>query len=80
MYERRQHDLKRAVLRNVLYEEAVEAGARVEFGKKMDSLDIVGGQVTFADESERKGDLVVGTDGERAYHDLTLRIEISANK
>lgn len=64
MYTFRHHDLERAKLQNMLYEGAVDAGAKIEFGKKLKHIDVNSGHVQFADGSEAQGDIVIGADGQ----------------
>ena len=65
-------------LARILVDRAVEAGAKVRFGTSCASLtqDGAGVDVTFADGSSGRYDLVVGADGVRSWTRAAIGIEL----
>jgi FAD-dependent urate hydroxylase len=62
--------VKRGLLQRVLREEAESHGIRTEYGKRLDSYEIIGNGggviARFEDGTEVEGDLLVGADGVRS--------------
>ncbi len=64
--------VRRGVLQRILREQALRQGIKIEFGKRLTSVDVVGQQVTahFEDDSRATGDFLAGCDG---IHSRTRR-------
>jgi 2-polyprenyl-6-methoxyphenol hydroxylase-like FAD-dependent oxidoreductase len=69
----------RPTLARILVDRAVEAGAKVRFGTTYTTLeqDDAGVDITFADGSTGRYDLVVGADGIRSYTRGAIGIDLS---
>ncbi|MCY1082825.1 FAD-dependent oxidoreductase [Archangium lansingense] len=66
--------IKRGLLHQVLLEEAVRRGIRVEFGKKLEGLQVDAGRsvtARFEDGTQARGELLLGCDG---LHSRTRRL------
>jgi salicylate hydroxylase len=55
--------LHRADYQRILYDAALEAGAKIEFGKKVVSIDQFAPSLTLEDGSIMTTDLIVAADG-----------------
>jgi 2-polyprenyl-6-methoxyphenol hydroxylase-like FAD-dependent oxidoreductase len=60
--------IKRADLYQVLHDEALRRGVRIEYGKRLVGADPAGGGVVarFADGTQAKGSVLIGADGMRS--------------
>ncbi len=70
--------VKRGALQGVLREEALRRGIKIQFGKKLRTVEVTGtgGVIAqFADGSQAHGDFVVGTDG---LHSRVRRLMLPA--
>jgi FAD-dependent urate hydroxylase len=66
--------LRRGLLQRVLREEAERSGARFEFGKRLDTYQVDGGNkviARFVDGTEAEGSLLLGADG---IHSATRQV------
>jgi FAD-dependent urate hydroxylase len=65
--------VKRGLLQRVLRQEAERRGVRFEFGKRLDTYQVGGGEVVarFTDGTQAEGDLLLGADG---IHSATRQV------